>query len=232
MGQEKGKKNVVLNIFTNTLFVLALIFLGVVVLASVIYIESPIDGASMAPTFNVNNDEKAFINKFKKGERGDVVVCNTHELDEDGNEVYIIKRIIAVAGDRVDIRYNEKNEVVVYLNGEALTEEYVSYKDRKNQLTGDDAFSYQSFKQYVEKTPDADYNSDGLLIKEGFVFVMGDNRAVSVDSTKYGPFKIEDVTGEVAFITKLDVNGKWAAIKFMLYNLFGAGDKTGYNVAF
>lgn len=230
MGNKGGKsKNKVLNILTNVLFVLALLFLALVVTANVIYIESPIDGASMAPTFNENNDEKAFINRFKKGEKGDIVVVNTHELDEDGNEVFIIKRIIATAGDRIDLRYNLEDEVVVYINGSELDEEYVVYSDRKNILI-DEAFTIESFKAYIASHSDVDYNSDGLLIKDNQVFVMGDNRSVSIDSTKYGPFDKQDIVGKLDFVAKKTVNGKWAAIKFIVFRLFGAAQKTGYIV--
>ena len=61
---------------------------------------------------------------------------------------------------------------------------------------------------------------------------MGDNRSLSADSTKYGPFKVEDISGKLAFVTKVDVNGKWAALKYMFYKIFGASEKTGYIVAF
>ncbi len=232
MGNKQGEnKNGVLTILTNVLFVVALLFLALVVTANIIYIESPIDGSSMAPTFNTDNDEKAFINRFKKGNKGDIVVINTHEKDEEGNEVFIIKRIIATCGDRVKLNYNAEGEVEVWLNGEKLVEEYVVYSDKKNQLTGE-AFTMQYFSDYISSNSDVDYNEDGLLIKEGDVFVMGDNRSVSIDSTKYGPFATSDIVGKLDFVTKKEENGKIAAIKFILFSIFGAKDKTGYIVSF
>lgn len=231
MGKEKVKgKSIVVSIISTVLFILALCFFALVIACRIIYIESPITGLSMAPTLNEDNNEKAFINKFKSYERGDVVIVNTHEKDENGEEVYIIKRVIALAGDRVDLRYNNNNEVVVYLNGQELNEEYVEYKDVKSSFLPDEATTIISFRAYVNGTSGVDYNENGLLIKENEVFVMGDNRSVSLDSSKYGPFKTDDVIGRVDFVTKKEANGKFAAIKYLIYSLFKAQQKTGFTI--
>ncbi len=82
-------------------------------------------------------------------ERGDIVIFSHPEIDEK----YVVKRVIAVGGDTVEIK-----EGRVYLNESSLPleENYV------NEFSED----------YMEK----------LTVPEGCLFVLGDNRRESVDS--------------------------------------------------
>ena len=84
--------------------------------------------------------------------RGDIVVARKASFAEDS----IIKRVIAVGGQTVDIDFAAG---VVYVDGEALEEDYI------NDLT---------------------YTSEGtvfpLTVEQGSLFLMGDNRNMSTDS--------------------------------------------------
>jgi signal peptidase I len=95
--------------------------------------------------------------------RPDVVVFDA----EDAPGGAIIKRVIAVAGQRIDIR-----DGVVYVDGQPLTEPYVNtrYPDHY----------------------DADAES---VVPTGTVFVMGDNRANSNDSRYIGPVSLSRIIG-------------------------------------
>jgi signal peptidase I len=95
--------------------------------------------------------------------RPDVVVFEA----EDAPGGAIIKRVIAVGGQRIDIR-----EGIVYVDGQRLTEPYVN-----------------------SRYPD-DYDADAeSVVPTGTVFVMGDNRANSNDSRYIGPVSLSRIIG-------------------------------------
>jgi signal peptidase I len=79
----------------------------------------------------------------------------------------IIKRVIAVAGQKLDIR-----DGTVYVDGERLVEPYVN-----------------------SRYPDH-YDADAeTIVPAGTVFVMGDNRANSNDSRYIGPVPVSSIMG-------------------------------------
>src|SRR5262244_1936652 len=86
----------------------------------IIFLYQPVkvEGTSMMPL--LDDQERIFINKFvyrlEPIERGDVVVFR---YPRDISKSFI-KRVIGVAGDRVRVDSGQ-----VYVNGEALDEDYV-----------------------------------------------------------------------------------------------------------
>lgn len=128
-----------------------------------------IPSESMVPTLEVG--DRVFVNKFVyrfwEPERGDVIVFR----DVEGEDEDLIKRVVAVPGDKVTSRRG-----VLRINGEAQEEPYIN-----------------------ERRPDK--GSYGpTKVREGEVFVMGDNRSNSRDSRFFGPVPVENIEGE-AFIT-------------------------------
>ena len=108
-------------------------------------------GDSMNPTFH-DGDSVVISNLFFEPKQGDVVVLRKLSFQEEP----IIKRVIAVEGQTVDIDF-EKG--IVYVDDQPLTEPYIA------ELT---------------LTP---INFDGkITVPENCVFVMGDNRNNSTDS--------------------------------------------------
>lgn len=102
---------------------------------------------------------------------------------ELGKNSYI-KRVIGLPGEHVKIENGK-----VYINGEELKEDYLQ-STVKTESTG--AFS-------------------DLIVPEGCIFVMGDNRPGSDDSRKFGCVPLEKLEGIV-----------W--IRFWPFNLFGKVD--------
>lgn len=78
----------------------------------------------------------------------------------------IIKRVIAIEGD--ELRFSGSD---VYLNGELLDEPYI----------------------LEPMKPEHDHT---IVIPEGHIWLMGDNRNNSTDSRHIGPVNIEDITGK------------------------------------
>ena len=102
---------------------------------------------------------------------------------ELGKDSYI-KRVIGLPGEHVKIENGK-----VYINGEELKENYLQ-STVKTEPTG--AFS-------------------DLVVPEGCIFVMGDNRSCSDDSRKFGCVPLEKLEAIV-----------W--IRFWPFNLFGKVD--------
>ncbi|MBP0973295.1 MAG: signal peptidase I [Oscillospiraceae bacterium] len=144
-----------------------------------------VEGRSMVPTLH-NEDRLVMFRLLYQPKQGDVVVVDNQEghiLDADGNiephkglNENIIKRVIAVSGQKVEVN-SDKGEV--YVDGVKLDEPYV------NELTytDDRAFSYP------------------IVIPDGYIFVMGDNRNHSTDSRSayVGLVSKEDVLGRAYF---------------------------------
>lgn len=123
-----------------------------------------VDGDSMTNTLQ-HGDSLLLNSMFYTPERGDIVVINYHD------EEPLIKRVIAVGGDRIRI---DNETGVVYLNDKPLDEPYV-----RGGLTPSLGFEEE------------------LTVPQGYVFAMGDNRPESKDSRLLGAFSLDEVMGEV-----------------------------------
>lgn len=91
------------------------------------------------------------------------------------NNQVLIRRVIGEAGDQITI----ENDGTVYVDGQVLEEPYVSVPS-----IGQNNISFP------------------LSVQSGYVFVMGDNRVMSMDSrlTEIGPIPLERVIGKVVII--------------------------------
>ncbi|MBF8983916.1 signal peptidase I [Lutibacter sp. B2] len=82
-----------------------------------------VKGYSMYPTLSPYN--YLIINKIPymmhEPEKGDIVVFKSHLKTEDGKEKDLIKRVIAVAGDEIEVKDGE-----VSVNGKILNEPYIN----------------------------------------------------------------------------------------------------------
>jgi signal peptidase I len=136
----------------------------------IIFLYQPVkvEGTSMMPT--LQDQERVFINKFvyklEPIERSDVIVFR---YPRDPAKSYI-KRVIAVAGDRVKI-----DDGVVYVNDHRLRETYVPEV-------------YEDVRSYPE-----------TVVPPHSYFVLGDHRNLSNDSRDFGPVDEDFIYGKAVF---------------------------------
>lgn len=105
-------------------------------------------------------------NSFK---RGQIVVFKSHDKDDDN----YVKRIIGLEGDEIKISGGK-----VYINGEALKEEYL------------DANTFTNGGDFLKE-------NQTYIVPKNSLFVVGDHRLVSNDSRNFGPIDKKDVVGHV-----------------------------------
>lgn len=135
-------------------------------------------------------DEKVLVSSwYKNPEQGDIVIINCKEavvFGDDGALEYrngldkkIVKRIIAVEGQKIDIDFQKG---FVYVDDVPLNEDYVS------------GLTHFDEGAFTGKYP--------LIIPEGYVFVLGDNRGISKDSRdkSIGLVSVDSILGEAVFI--------------------------------
>lgn len=118
-----------------------------------------VDGDSMNQT--LINGETLVVSRLNyEPKNGDIIVFQT---DYNGYTEPLVKRVIAVGGQTVDIDFENW---IVYVDGVAVEEDYVNYIEGKPM---------RNFVEY-------DAQEYPLYVPEGYVFAMGDNRNDSLDS--------------------------------------------------
>ena len=133
-----------------------------------------VDGHSMLNTLQ-HGDRLLVVNSmlYHDYKYGDIVILRKDGVFDDDP---IVKRVIAVEGQTVDIDFAEG---IVYVDGEVLEEDYIR-----------------------EPTYTAEGTEFPLTVPEGSIFVMGDNRNGSSDSRDYrlGTVDTRYVIGKAAFL--------------------------------
>ncbi|MEG0257688.1 MAG: signal peptidase I [Christensenella sp.] len=122
-----------------------------------------VDGPSMQPTLHTS--ERLAVEKVSRyvglPARGDIIIVHY----PDGTNNNYVKRAIGLPGETVEVK-----DSTVYINGEALDEEYTNKEE-----------------EYADMQP--------VVVPQNSIFVMGDNRANSMDSRMVGPIKHEWIVG-------------------------------------
>lgn len=171
-------------------------FVIAVVIKYFVFTPTLVQQGSMTPT--ILNGERVLINRLVRTfkmpiYRGDIITFERPAAtNEDGTAYYdensgvasfvmhdlleitkisYIKRVIGVAGDHVKIT----NTGDVYVNDKLLNETYLT-EDLKTPITG----------EFYD-----------VVVPDGYVFVMGDNRNGSSDSREFGFIPLEKVEGRV-----------------------------------
>lgn len=219
---EKKKKSAGQIILTVMLSI-AIFVLAVFAVFNILFFKSPVVGVSMQPTFNAELEvgmstkfyeeskikDKAYVYRFSKGELGDIVLAERESIVNGKKTTkLVIKRIVATSGQTVDIKKAEDEIYYLYVNGEKVVEKYIKdYSDME--------VCYNAFVAYKESIGiPAD---SAIKLNKDEVFIMGDNRAHSDDSSDYGPIKKNTIKGKVAFTVRYNEN----LLTYLWHKIFG-----------
>ena len=133
-----------------------------------------VSGSSMYSTL-VNGDYLLLLSNvfYHEPEQGDIVVISKESYD---NGKPIVKRVIATEGQIVDIDFENG---IVYVDGLPLEESYI--------------YSPTTMQEGTQFP---------LIVDEGCIFVLGDNRGVSLDSRNpsIGQIDTREVLGKAIFL--------------------------------
>ena len=165
------------------LYVHDLIYLlAIIVVVSLLVLRLVVvSGTSMNHTL-LDGDYLLVISNmfYREPQKGDIVVVSKESFDDGAP---IVKRVIATEGQTVDIDFAAG---IVYVDGVALEEDYINTPTNVQEGV-----------------------SFPLTVKEGCIFVLGDNRNVSHDSRSpdIGQVAVEEVLGKAVFLILPGTNG-------------------------
>lgn len=173
------------NLFTKVIFpvvvpvVLAII--GANLINTYVFFIAVVPTGSMLPTIPLQ--ERLIVTSVwntEKLERGEIVVFYSEELEE-----MLIKRLIGLPGDTVEIRPSDDGYASVWVNGEKIDEPYVVNNIKISE-------------EQVFNVPDEHY------------LFLGDNRAGSWDSRFWdNPYiHSSDIKGKATYTTKFQLIDK------------------------
>lgn len=118
-----------------------------------------VNGTSMLPTYN--NGDLLLVSRRAEVKRNDII---TIRVD---NKTLLVKRVIGVPGDSIEIRSGH-----IFRNGKLLQEDYLLEKEWQG-------------------------DSPEIIVKLGEIYVVGDNRNSSMDSRVFGCLKTDEIKGVV-----------------------------------
>ena len=158
------------------LYIHDLIYLlaGIMIVFLLVFRVIVVSGSSMYSTL-VDGDYLLLLSNvfYQEPENGDIVVISKETFD---NGKPIVKRVIATEGQTVDIDFENG---IVYVDGVALKEDYIN-----SPTTVDEGTVFP------------------LTVDKDCIFVLGDNRGVSLDSRNpnIGQIDTREVLGKVLIL--------------------------------
>lgn len=182
--ERNNPKRIIVSVIC-VLLVVAIAVTSALLLKKYVFSSFIVDGISMYPTLDGgngaiiegNSDEERtngevlYLNKKATVKRGDIVVFTPDWIVDDNTGKYasLVKRVIALGGDHIQITDGK-----VYINDELLDEPYIN-----------------SDSVMVDEID--------LIVPDGQMFCMGDNRNHSADSRseKYGMIDKSRIVGRV-----------------------------------
>lgn len=204
---KKRKKKfvtVAVSVVIGFLTVFALVFLFFNVWLYQKHFIVTVQGDSMSTTLS-SGDVLYATRSAKNVSRGDVVIIDVtgHPVyrNADGSEKLLIKRLIAIEGDSVKC---EDGYLYLKKAGEA---EYSKLEEPYLTQTTDDFGKFEN---------------EEVIVGEGEIFFLGDNRSNSTDARRSGCMKQEDILGVVPkwAVKNKDAITRWEKFRKSVANFF------------
>ena len=153
---------------------LSYMLVAIMILFLVFFRVIVVSGDSMMQTL-IDGDYILLVSNlfYRQPEQGDIIVASKDSFDDGAA---IIKRVIATEGQIVDIDFENG---IVYVDGLPLEEDYIN-----NLTTRSEGVPFP------------------LIVEEGCIFVLGDNRDVSKDSRhpEIGLIDTRQILGKAIFL--------------------------------
>ena len=150
--------------------VAAAMMIAIVAIRLLVFDLLVISGHSMSPT--IRHGDRVLVNRLAyRHDEPDRGDIVAFRVD--GERVFV-KRVVGLPGDLIEVRRG-----ILYRNGEKIANEpYVKFQPRSPKR-----------RSYKPRT-----------LQNGRLFVMGDNRSLSVDSKDFGPIPHRDIIGKAVLI--------------------------------
>lgn len=173
--QSKREEKGGLSTFASFLIMIATVLVAYFGLRTFVVGTYEIPSGSMLDTIQIG--DRVFSEKvsyyFRDPEQGDIITF----ADPENPQRTLIKRVIAVGGQTVDLK-----DGYVYVDGKKLDEPYT---EGKQSLPLNTAYGVSITYPYT--------------VPDGYLWVMGDNRTNSADSRYFGAVSKDSVTGHANF---------------------------------
>lgn len=165
-----------------------------------------VPAASCYPTIFPNDRILVNKNTYKRNDphRGDLVV-HINPLNRHSN---YIKRVVAIAGDTIEMKDNR-----LYINGQELPQRKLPESEFGNiQITVkgqplegeffEEINGNAKYNIFITKAPGNKTISsfEKITVPEHHCFVLGDNRNNSIDSRQFGPIPLATIIGRADYI--------------------------------
>lgn len=149
--------------------------IAVTIIKYFIFLPVSIDGSSMFPTFQQN--DQIIVETIHQINRFDVIVFR------DSSNKTFVKRVIGLPGE--SIRYENDQ---LFVDNKPIKERFLEndYVEKAGGVWTSN-FTLESLTGEV-------------VVPEGHYFVLGDNRRLSHDSRYYGPIPAETIIGEAVMV--------------------------------